>query len=42
LRELEDTLKVEIEDAIPCFVWVGVVGLAPVAAAVVYEDIELW
>jgi hypothetical protein len=41
LCELEDTREIEVEDAIPGFVWVGVVGLAPVAAGVVYEDIEL-
>jgi hypothetical protein len=41
LRELKDALEVKVEDAIPGFVWVGVVRLAPVAAAVVYKDIEL-
>lgn len=41
LCELEDALQVEREDAVPCRGRVGVVGLAPVAAAVVDEDVEL-
>lgn len=41
LGELEDAFEVEVEDAVPGGRGVCVVGLAPVAAAVVDEDIEL-
>lgn len=41
MGELEDALQVECQDAVPCSGWVRVVGLAPVAAAVVDEDMEL-
>lgn len=41
LRELKDTFQVEVEDAIPCCGGILVEGLAPVAAAVVDEDVEL-
>lgn len=40
LGELEDALEVQGEDAVPGRVRVGVVGFAPVAAAVVDEDVE--
>lgn len=41
LRELKDTFQVEVEDTIPCCGGILVEGLAPVAAAVVDEDVEL-
>ena len=40
LGELEDAFKVECEDAVPGGVRVGVVGLAPVGAGVVDEDVK--
>lgn len=40
LCELEDALEVEVEDAVPGCRRVFVVGFAPVAAAVVDQDVE--
>jgi hypothetical protein len=42
LSELEDSFKVQVEDAVPGFIRIGVVGFAPVAAAIVDEDVEFW
>jgi len=42
LRELEDAFEIKIEDAVPSGGGIGVIRLAPVAAAVVDKDVELY